>query len=208
VTAPRPFICSKCGRTSHHPEDKRPGYCGACHAFTGDLGDVDPIVTFLLARLADEELKARLAGNVKAYLMQAPRRLYLQHESGRQVDLTDLAEESFTAAAWLEHGIHQSPGRTLARVTGLRRIVLAEAHARIPRPDVDVATQQIDGDPCVDVWLDNRPQGRFTRQEFNARFTLPAPASATLKALSEAYGDHPDYQPEWHPDYEKETSDA
>jgi hypothetical protein len=30
------FTCPKCGRTSRHPEDERAGYCGACHAWTGD----------------------------------------------------------------------------------------------------------------------------------------------------------------------------
>lgn len=30
-----PFTCPKCGRKSWHPEDKRQGYCGACHEFTG-----------------------------------------------------------------------------------------------------------------------------------------------------------------------------
>jgi len=29
------FTCPACGRTSHHPEDLKHGYCGACHAFTG-----------------------------------------------------------------------------------------------------------------------------------------------------------------------------
>lgn len=28
------FTCPKCKRTSYHPEDKRQGYCGACHEFT------------------------------------------------------------------------------------------------------------------------------------------------------------------------------
>lgn len=32
--AAQPFTCPRCGRTSWHPEDKRQGYCGACHAFT------------------------------------------------------------------------------------------------------------------------------------------------------------------------------
>jgi hypothetical protein len=30
------FTCPVCGRVSHHPEDVRHGYCGACHAFTGE----------------------------------------------------------------------------------------------------------------------------------------------------------------------------
>lgn len=31
-----PFTCPRCSRTSHHPEDERHGYCGACHWWTGD----------------------------------------------------------------------------------------------------------------------------------------------------------------------------
>jgi hypothetical protein len=30
------FTCPRCSRTSHHPEDAAHGYCGACHAYTGD----------------------------------------------------------------------------------------------------------------------------------------------------------------------------
>jgi hypothetical protein len=30
------FTCPTCGRTSHHPEDARHGWCSACQAFTGD----------------------------------------------------------------------------------------------------------------------------------------------------------------------------
>lgn len=36
MTHPAGFTCPRCGRTSHHPDDVRHGYCGACHAFTGD----------------------------------------------------------------------------------------------------------------------------------------------------------------------------
>jgi len=35
VHLPDVFICPRCGRVSHHPEDLRQGYCGACHDFTG-----------------------------------------------------------------------------------------------------------------------------------------------------------------------------
>jgi hypothetical protein len=28
------FACPKCSNISHHPEDERHGYCGACHEFT------------------------------------------------------------------------------------------------------------------------------------------------------------------------------
>lgn len=30
-----PFTCPRCTRTSHHPKDKRYGYCGQCHDYTG-----------------------------------------------------------------------------------------------------------------------------------------------------------------------------
>lgn len=31
------ITCPKCKRVSHHPEDVRHRYCGACHAFHDDL---------------------------------------------------------------------------------------------------------------------------------------------------------------------------
>ena len=36
------FTCPRCGRTSHHPDDIREGYCGACHDWTGRDGDEQP----------------------------------------------------------------------------------------------------------------------------------------------------------------------
>lgn len=32
---PLPFTCPRCRRASRHPDDKRYGYCGHCHAYTG-----------------------------------------------------------------------------------------------------------------------------------------------------------------------------
>lgn len=31
---PVPFTCPRCSRASHHPEDARQGYCGACRDWT------------------------------------------------------------------------------------------------------------------------------------------------------------------------------
>jgi hypothetical protein len=28
------FLCPRCGRLSHHPDDEKHGYCGACEDFT------------------------------------------------------------------------------------------------------------------------------------------------------------------------------
>ncbi len=33
---PLSYTCPRCGRTSHHPDDVREGYCGACHDWTRD----------------------------------------------------------------------------------------------------------------------------------------------------------------------------
>jgi ribosomal protein S27AE len=30
------FTCPVCGGTSHHPKDVEQGYCGRCHAWTGE----------------------------------------------------------------------------------------------------------------------------------------------------------------------------
>ena len=30
-----PFVCPLCARASHHPLDRRYGYCSACHDYTG-----------------------------------------------------------------------------------------------------------------------------------------------------------------------------
>ncbi len=30
------ITCPRCGKTSHHPEDERQGYCGSCAWWTSD----------------------------------------------------------------------------------------------------------------------------------------------------------------------------
>jgi hypothetical protein len=32
---PQGFTCPRCTHTSHHPLDRRYGYCGRCHEYTG-----------------------------------------------------------------------------------------------------------------------------------------------------------------------------
>lgn len=36
VSEPSSFTCPCCGAVSYHPDDVRHGWCGRCHAFTGD----------------------------------------------------------------------------------------------------------------------------------------------------------------------------
>lgn len=44
------FKCPRCGMVSHHPDDVREGYCGACHDWTGD-----PARRAMLREVADDE---------------------------------------------------------------------------------------------------------------------------------------------------------
>jgi len=45
VSEPPSITCPRCGKTSHHPDDVREGYCGACHDFTGPA-DLEYAMTF------------------------------------------------------------------------------------------------------------------------------------------------------------------
>jgi hypothetical protein len=36
TAAGQSITCPDCGRTSHHPEDIKQGYCGFCHWWTSD----------------------------------------------------------------------------------------------------------------------------------------------------------------------------
>ena len=54
---PRSFTCPRCGRTSHHPDDVRERYCGACHDWTGEPDRRDSRLRLRLyvdGQLADE----------------------------------------------------------------------------------------------------------------------------------------------------------
>lgn len=42
ATPPGAFRCPRCSRVSHNPNDRRAGYCGACHDWTGDIHDERP----------------------------------------------------------------------------------------------------------------------------------------------------------------------
>lgn len=63
MTGDRPsFTCPRCNRTSYHPRDISEGYCGACHAWTGDrvLVERQDLAIMLDSRdqLTDEEWAA------------------------------------------------------------------------------------------------------------------------------------------------------
>jgi hypothetical protein len=65
------YTCPECGRTSHHPEDERNSYCGACRQFTGAAAGgyrVLKAVSFTAARDLDAS-GMRVAVSV---LLQAP----------------------------------------------------------------------------------------------------------------------------------------
>lgn len=46
------IVCPRCTRASSNPNDVREGYCGACHAWTGRVGEVvtNPLTEEVVAR--------------------------------------------------------------------------------------------------------------------------------------------------------------
>jgi hypothetical protein len=51
LTTTPSFECPRCGAISCHPDDVREGYCGACHAWTGDgFGDAAEFAAAYAAR--------------------------------------------------------------------------------------------------------------------------------------------------------------
>lgn len=51
------YVCPRCGRTSHNPNDVREGYCGNCHDWTRDeFADLpDPIREILEDDTVEEQ---------------------------------------------------------------------------------------------------------------------------------------------------------
>jgi hypothetical protein len=47
------FTCPRCGRTSHHPDDVRERYCGACHEFTDDVAFDEAVRVLRILDAAD-----------------------------------------------------------------------------------------------------------------------------------------------------------
>lgn len=61
-----PFTCPDCTRTSHHPEDERYRYCGACHKFfTGEVDE--PAEVVVLSQLIIEARAVLAHGMVQEY---------------------------------------------------------------------------------------------------------------------------------------------
>ncbi len=54
------YTCPICGKTSHHPEDVRYGYCANCHAFTRTctIGQCPSIPVAVLGNVAACDLHA------------------------------------------------------------------------------------------------------------------------------------------------------
>lgn len=76
-----PFTCPRCGKTSHHPEDKRHGYCGNCHDFTAsppgnvpNAGDTHVFVDGIVAARDKEPYVRMTINGEKAQLTVAEAR--------------------------------------------------------------------------------------------------------------------------------------
>lgn len=96
------FTCPVCQRTSHHPDDERHGYCGACNDFTRDArasrwrigrnvgrtiyvqyGDAPSKDDRLIGVMDSRDLAARVVDAVNAH-----------HDAGQVADQLDALAEA------------------------------------------------------------------------------------------------------------------
>lgn len=86
------------------------------------------LIDFLLARIGEDEVEARVAGDLRAYKHEFPGGAYLEDaRTGHRIPLPfdgrDVAE-----LQWLNHAVRHLPGRVLAECEAKRRIVERYAH--------------------------------------------------------------------------------
>lgn len=154
------------------------------------------IIEFLLARIAEDEQAARLAGDVQAWRDVDMRDTYLTKDGAcfLTVDLNNDA-----AGMYWNHAARHFPTRVLAECAAKRAIV--ELHQQWP--------VLVQGDPQYDR-VDNAAPGAIalrmsqqiawlTEQEYRRRFGSEPPTAPMLRALAAVYADHPDYDPAWAP---------
>ena len=87
---------------------------------------------FLLARIAEDEDRARQAGNLEAFLFTDPSACRLiNRDTDERITLEP---QTLAEGLWLEHAIHHLPGRVLAECEAKRRIVHISRYAadRVP----------------------------------------------------------------------------
>ena len=150
------------------------------------------LTEFLLARITEDEAKARVA------MGDGDGRWASWNRSWDTAPVRDLAVNGARVAVLPttidEHVCRHDPARVLAECKAKRRIVafheswpvLAETPVEITADPADSftmrATQQI-------AWL--------TTKEYRVRFGDEPPTAPMLAALAAVYADHPDYRDEW-----------
>ena len=129
------------------------------------------IAEFLLARIAEDESAARLAGNIQAWRSDT-HGTYLTRD-GKRFLTVDL--DAAGAGEYWNYAARHFPARVLAECAAKRAIV--EKRLAIGLPD-----RPIDGGQA---WLSG------------AHEAVDAERGHILRTLAAVYADHPDYAPEW-----------
>lgn len=116
------YSCGRCGKRSANPTDKAEGYCGECHAFTGDqrvrLGRL-PMLTMVELRDLHVIICDRIAASTRpAHSEQAPLRNEMAADS-----VATLRSLRTAVAEAMAHAIAADPGEALVLVADLQRVL-------------------------------------------------------------------------------------
>lgn len=105
------FTCPHCGMISHHPKDAENGYCGDCHAFTGD----EPARYGQLPLLNMAELRVLLGAVDRQIALLTPR-----HTTGTEVGSETIAMLASERTVIAEAMSGAQPVEPLTRIAQLR----------------------------------------------------------------------------------------
>ncbi len=160
------------------------------------------LVTFLRARLDEDEMTAMAAGDSHPWVVWVqpdkgyPQRV-TEYGTARLICETYTGPWDNTGLKWpptvANHIARHDPARVLADVQAKRAIL--DLHA----PVVSTAVAVLDGTGSRDVEPDTAEEILSREVVCLACFGAPAAPCKTLQHLAAVYADHPDYDEKWRP---------
>jgi len=141
------------------------------------------LAEFLLARIAEDEAAARMAGDLQAWKTGMGEGYLLKRSTGRRIALS--ASDADTGL-WLNHAVRHLPARVLAECAAKRAIV-EECRPRY-------AVMYLESERLLAEATD-----QSTMRTVGSSAPLwPFPdAEALLRLFAAPYADHPDFDPAW-----------
>lgn len=121
------FNCPRCGMISHSPRDVENGYCGACHAFTGN----EPPRYGQLPLLNMPELRVLLGAADRQIALLTPR-----HTEGTEAGTETIALLGSIRTVIAEAMSNAQPVEPLTRIAQLRAELATAPEGEAGRPVV------------------------------------------------------------------------